>query len=106
MSVRWFGDITGKLLQQGVVGLIKAGHILLWGANDDCPFKTGYLRSTGKVTIGTDEVIVSYDTPYAIRLHEHPEFRFNNGKKGKWLEDRANLLSATGFVAEALKRIL
>lgn len=31
--------------------------------------------------------IVGYHTKYAARLHEHPEFRFQKGRKGKYLED-------------------
>lgn len=36
------------------------------------------------------ESTVSYNTPYAARLHEHPEYRFQKGRKGKFLEDPAN----------------
>jgi len=32
---------------------------------------------------------VSYDTPYAARLHEHPEYNFQNGRQGKYLEEPA-----------------
>ncbi len=38
-------------------------------------------------------VFVSYNTPYARRLHEHPEYRFNEGRKGKYLEDPFKRLS-------------
>ena len=30
---------------------------------------------------------IYYDTPYAARLHEHPEYNFQHGRKGKWLEN-------------------
>lgn len=34
--------------------------------------------------------VVSYDTPYAVRLHEHPEYNFQGGREGKWLEKTVN----------------
>ncbi len=34
----------------------------------------------------SDEMYVSYNTPYAARLHEHPEYQFQDGRQGKWLE--------------------
>jgi hypothetical protein len=52
------------------------------------PKDTGLLQKSGKVSsdINSMEAVVSYDTPYALRLHEHPEYNFQNGRRGKWLE--------------------
>jgi hypothetical protein len=52
------------------------------------PKDTGLLQQSGKVSSdkSTMEAVVSYDTPYAVRLHEHPEYNFQNGRRGKWLE--------------------
>ena len=36
------------------------------------------------------EISISYDTPYAARLHEHPEYNFREGREGKWLENALN----------------
>lgn len=36
-----------------------------------------------------DGAAVMYDTPYAAKLHEHPEYNFQGGRKGKYLEDPA-----------------
>jgi hypothetical protein len=33
---------------------------------------------------------VSYDEPYAVPLHEHPEFEFQGEGEGKWLEKALN----------------
>lgn len=30
---------------------------------------------------------VFYNTPYAVRLHEHEEYNFQEGRRGKWLEN-------------------
>jgi len=66
------GDFAGKVLHE---------------ANEMCPYDTGKLKSTGEVTFdGMDNACISYDTPYAAYLHEHPELNFRNGKEGKWLE--------------------
>lgn len=55
----------------------------------EVPHDTGMLQSSGHVegTHEPDEVIVGYNKVYAARLHEHPEYRFQKGRKGKYLED-------------------
>lgn len=51
------------------------------------PHDIGTLQNSGFVQDGNDEALVGYNTKYAARLHEHPEYRFRNGRKGKYLED-------------------
>ena len=51
------------------------------------PHNIGTLQNSGFVQDGTDEAIVGYNTQYAARLHEHPEYRFQKGRKGKYVED-------------------
>jgi hypothetical protein len=54
----------------------------------EVPHDTGMLQSSGHVEIQTDKsAIVGYNKVYAARLHEHPEYRFQKGRKGKYLED-------------------
>lgn len=55
-------------------------------ANQHVPLLYGGLMESGEV--GTDDTtsIVSYDTPYAIHLHEHPEYNFRGQGMGKWFE--------------------
>ena len=48
----------------------------------EVPHDEGTLQNSGTV-----EVVVGYHTKYAARLHEHPEYRFQKGRKGKFLED-------------------
>lgn len=51
------------------------------------PHDEGTLQNSGTVEdVGLD-VVAGYHTPYAARLHEHPEYRFQKGRKGKYLED-------------------
>ena len=47
----------------------------------------GALQASGKVDKLPMEAIVGYYMPYAARLHEHPEYHFQHGRKGKYLED-------------------
>ena len=51
------------------------------------PHDTGELQNSGSVEDRRDESIVGYNKVYAARLHEHPEFTFQKGRKGKYLED-------------------
>lgn len=58
------------------------------------PFDEGTLAGSGTVEPATDVeegAAIVYDTPYAARLHEHPEFNFskdsNPSAEGKWLEN-------------------
>lgn len=57
-------------------------------ASFENPHDTGQLQSSAHVEpVKDDEVIVGYNKVYAARLHEHPEYRFQKGRKGKYLED-------------------
>lgn len=110
MSVvlRWYGDaVIAKMVDAGTDGLVAYGTIILGIANLNCPVRTGRLRSTGKVTRAWGVVFVGYNTSYAVRLHEHPEYHFANGKTGKWLEVAAFAATgAEGVVGAVLKRLL
>lgn len=62
----------------------------------EVPLDEGFLLNSGTSGIAANEEHnglpvgqTSYDTKYAIRLHEHPEYNFQNGRKGKYLEDPA-----------------
>lgn len=53
----------------------------------EVPHDTGMLQASGHVEVKKDEVIAGYNKVYAARLHEHPEYHFQKGRKGKYLED-------------------
>jgi hypothetical protein len=54
----------------------------------EVPHDTGLLQNSGHVEyVAKDDYIVGYNKVYAARLHEHPEYRFQKGRKGKYLED-------------------
>jgi len=68
-------------------GVGMAANELLRLSLREVPIDTGHLQSTGKKSQKDLEATVSYNTPYAVKVHEHPEYKFGNGRKGKYLED-------------------
>jgi hypothetical protein len=80
--------IAEKVDKIEMKALTEMGDELLRLSNHEVPHDTGALAATGAVEPeGNDTVIVGYHTPYAARLHEHPEYKFQKGRKGKYLED-------------------
>jgi hypothetical protein len=76
-----------------------AGNLLSESVKE-VPHEYGTLQGTGNVSaavIGDEEIIaeVGYNTPYAAKLHEHPEYRFKKGRKGKFLEDPLKRMGPT-----------
>ena len=56
----------------------------------EVPHDIGLLQTSGSVEPDLSEKdtsIVGYNKVYAARLHEHPEYNFKKGRKGKYLED-------------------
>ena len=83
----------------------KAGDELLRLSSLEVPHDTGALQASGNVSKDELEATVSYDTPYAVRLHEHPEYRFQKGRKGKYLEDplKNNINRFNQVIADSVK---
>ena len=67
--------------------LMDVGLELLRLSQLEVPHDTGYLQDSGVVEIIGNNVVLGYHTPYAARMHEHPEYRFQKGRKGKYIED-------------------
>lgn len=67
-------------------------------SQEQVPHDVGSLQNSGNVEQIGGNVVLGYYEPYAARLHEHPEYRFQKGRKGKYLEDpiRTNA-NALGF---------
>ena len=65
---------------------MEAAEELLRESNKMVPHDEGTLMRSGEVDVKEGEATVSYDTPYAVRLHEHPEYNFQKGRQGKYLE--------------------
>ena len=71
----------------------------------EVPHDKGLLQNSGNVEDHSDHSIVGYNKVYAARLHEHPEYRFQKGRKGKYLEDpiKGNLNIFLHYLANAMK---
>ena len=72
-------DITvlfnGELLEEEVIkagmkGLRKCGELILFKAQSEAPIITGALRRSGSVQKRGTDVEISFNTPYALRVHE------------------------------------
>lgn len=92
----WWGSRVSMAVDEAAEqGIEAAAEIMLADANRHVPFDEGVLMSTGEVDTEKNRVglaaasvegAVSYNTPYAVRLHEHPEYNFQGQGEGKWLE--------------------
>lgn len=89
-----FGAVTEEILQRLVEGENKAAERGVALAVDLSPWDQGTLPGSHTVERATDPTEgaqVVADTPYAARLHEHPEYDFstdsNPKAQGKWIED-------------------
>lgn len=81
-------DIDARLMQ----GEDLAAERLLAITAARAPLDLGTLIGSGTVEPAqTPEggSTVVYDTPYAAHLHEHPEYDFQNGRQGKYVETPA-----------------
>ncbi|MDQ1111131.1 hypothetical protein QE418_000579 [Microbacterium testaceum] len=89
-----FGELTGQIRARLIAGENKAAERALTLSRQMVPFDTGHLSGSGTVEPAVDAeqgASVVYDTPYAARLHEHPEYNFskdsNPNAQGKYLEN-------------------
>ncbi len=81
---------TGQLDASLVRGINLATERGLAITSERVPLDIGTLVGTGAVTPATDPdegAEITYDTPYAARLHEHPEYNFQGGRQGKYVEE-------------------
>lgn len=81
-------DLRPAAKSAAMRALSDGAEYLLQEANTTVPHREGHLQRSGIVTLDGSKPIanISYDTPYAVRLHEHPQYHFNGGRRGKWLE--------------------
>lgn len=104
----WRGkELQGKMLQQGMQGLLDAGELILDASNQKAPIDEGVMIGTGDVTAdeSTKSVVISYDSPYAIKQHEDTTLKHKNGREAKFLQSavQENTQRVTDILASALK---
>jgi len=89
-----------------IIGEI-ADEVLRLGSFE-VPHDKGLLQASGHSEPDGDDRIVGYNKVYAARLHEHPEYKFQKGRKGKYLEDpmKNNAGVFLNFYKEGMESLL
>lgn len=88
--------------------LFESAEFILEESNRTVPLEEGTLERSGTVSIDRAALraAVAYDTPYAARQHEELNYRHDEGRRAKWLEQ--TMREQTGrvrqFLAERIKR--
>lgn len=92
-QMKWNGQATSKELDKAIdKGMTDAMLMMLEESNRTCPHDTGHLQRSGAWSYdpGTKTGAVAYGANYgvvyAVHIHEHPEYHFRQGRRGKWLE--------------------
>lgn len=89
IEIEWAADqVIATTGDAAVAGLTTSIESLLTIANRTAPLDEGPLTESGTVAIDpyTLEAAMGWDTPYAVRLHENPQYQFQGGRRGKWAE--------------------
>lgn len=107
----WKGDAIIKEKNEAVeMALFMGGAHLLDEANRIAPKDEGILIQTSDVDVDPDEgkAHVFYTQKYAPRLHENPQYNFQGGRQGKWLEKtiREQRKGVQQMMANELKKAL
>jgi hypothetical protein len=88
---------------------------VIWRESEkQCPYDTGNLKDSWDSEDLQSEIGykvgygMKYRVPYARRLHEHPEYKFQRGRKAKYLSDPIdqNTGDWKGAVTNKLKEAL
>ncbi|MDR6867682.1 hypothetical protein J2Y69_002286 [Microbacterium resistens] len=104
-----FGSITPEIMHRLVEGENKAAERGVALAVDRSPWDQGTLAGAHTVERATDPeegATIVVDTPYAARLHEHPEYNFqtdsNPNAQGKWVENA--MVENKGELGDIIRR--
>lgn len=79
--------LLDKVEKQRRFSALDIGYEIMRLSQGQVPHDKGTLQNSGNVEPVGEDVVIGYHTPYAARLHEHPEYHFQKGRKGKYLED-------------------
>ncbi len=107
-GLNWFGGkVEGEVKERAAKAIMESLEYILGEANKIVPHDEGTLQRSGGTDINKNSLrgTVYYDTPYAAKLHEHPEYNFQKGRQGKWLEKTiyANKEKIKKYIANKIK---
>lgn len=86
--------------------LFEVGAEILRLAAPETPHDKGILQSSQAIEPESGGYVIGYNKEYAARLHEHPEYNFQKGRKGKYLEDpiKNNVRVFLEYLGEKLQK--
>lgn len=99
----WDGELNTRRIRDetqtaAAGGLQQAAEEVLKRSDADVPVQTGRLRGSGRVSVDkrTLEVSISYDTDYAVEVHEDMSRHHPHGH-AKYLENALNEARASAL---------
>lgn len=100
-------ELNQKVKKQSMKALGEMSDELLRLSSFEVPHDEGLLQTSGTKQPERDYYIVGYNKVYAARLHEHPEYNFKKGRKGKYLEDplKNNMKVFKDFYKKTMEKI-
>lgn len=101
-------ELKLRIENQRLRASFAVGGEVLRLSSFEVPHDQGLLQSSASVEPEEEGAIVGYNKVYAARLHEHPEYRFQKGRKGKFLEDpiKNNMKALGGVFTQNMKEAL
>lgn len=99
----WSGDAVLRAERAGAAaGLRAAAEHVLQRSRQRVPIEEGTLERSGVASVDEQQLAaaVSYDTPYAVRVHEDMTAQHDAGRSAKYLEQP--LLDEAGTVAHII----
>lgn len=110
-ELEWHGDQVMEAIRAATAkGLTLAAEHLLQTSRELVPIEEGTLERSGVATVDEAQLkaAVSYDTPYAVRQHEELDWRHDDGRQAKFLEQPAATEADTmaEIIASQIRRAL
>jgi len=86
--IDWHDELALLMVDRlSVEGEELGGRALLEAANRRVPYRSGELEASAAIERGEGEVVVGYRAVYAGVLNRHPDWHYEGGRSGTWLED-------------------
>lgn len=82
--------------------LITIGKAILGRSTELCPIHTGFLRSSGRLYIGVNDIRIIYEAPYATYVHDNPNLTHAVGEDHFLAKAAQEVLKDTAIWVEHL----